>query len=161
MASPLPNRWLYKAICARACVPTLIVNSAQLNSRIWAILMELNSVIYLYRKRRGVSAANPHLLRFSQICPRMVTFGPFHILRRHRRPPDHSPGMKYIIVTCWIQRSCPFIVKLPRSDDLPGIAICRWCTCATQIGLTFFQNWIYVNLFRQIQTLRCIYVHPP
>ena len=109
---------------------------------------------------KHVSAANPHLLRCSQICPRLATFWPFYILRRYRRPPDHSQGLNYIILMCRIQRRCPFIVNPPRSDDLRGIAICRWCASATQAGHTFFPNRIYINLFRQIQTLRCIYVYP-
>ena len=107
-----------------------------------------------------VRAANPHLLRLSQICPRLATSWPFYTLRRYRRTPDHSQGLNYIILTCRIQRRCPFIVNQPRSDDFPGIAICRWCACATQISHTFFQNRIYINLFRQIRTLRCICVHP-
>ena len=84
------------------------------------------NVVHLQR-RRVVSAANPHLLRFSQICPRLDTFWPFYICWRYRRPADHSQLLNYIILTCQIQRSCPFIVNSPRSDDLSGIAIYRWC----------------------------------
>ena len=87
----------------------------------------------------AISAADPHLLRFSQICPRLATLWPFYTIRRNRRPPDDSQGLNYRILTCRIQRCCPFIVDPPRSDDLPRIAICRWCACATQIGHTFFQ----------------------
>ena len=55
MASPLPNKWFYNSIPAGACLPTWKVNSAQVNSRIQAILLQLNSVIYLYRNTRGLS----------------------------------------------------------------------------------------------------------
>ena len=74
--------------------------------------------------------------------------------------PRPFPGTELYILTCRIQRRCPFTVNPPRFDDLPGIVICCWCVCATQISHTFFQNRIYINLFRQNQTLRCICVHP-
>ena len=107
-----------------------------------------------------VSAAYPHLLRLSQIRPRLAKLWPFYTLLRYRRPPEYSQGLNYIIPTCRIQRRCPFIINPPRSDDLPAIPICRWCACATQISHTFFQSLIYINLLREIPTLRCICVHP-
>ena len=36
---------------------------------------------------------------------------------------------------------------LAQSDHLPGIANCRWCACATQIGQIFLHNRIYISLF--------------
>ena len=99
-------------------------------------------------QRQSVSATNPDLLRVCQMCPRLATFWPVYILLRYRRPSKHSQGLNYIILTCWIQRCCPFIVNLPRSDDLPGIAIRRWRAGATQIGHTSFPNRIYTNVFR-------------
>ena len=49
-----------------------------------------------------VSAANPHLLRFSQICPKLVTFWPFSLLRRNRRPAAQSQDQTYIFLMCRI-----------------------------------------------------------
>ena len=49
-----------------------------------------------------VSAANPHLLRFSQICPRLATFWSFSLLRRNRRPAAQSQDQTYIFLMCRI-----------------------------------------------------------
>ena len=49
-----------------------------------------------------VSAANPHLLRFSQICPRLDTFWSFSLLRRNRRPAAQSQDQTYIFLMCRI-----------------------------------------------------------
>ena len=49
-----------------------------------------------------VSAANPHLLRFLQICPRLATFWPFSLLRRNRRPAAQSQDKTYIFLMCRI-----------------------------------------------------------
>ena len=49
-----------------------------------------------------VSAANPHLLRFSQICPRLATFWSFSRLRRNRRPAAQSQDRTYIFLMCRI-----------------------------------------------------------
>ena len=51
---------------------------------------------------RGVSAANPHLLRFSQICPRLTTFWSFSLLRRNRRLAAQSQDQTYILLICRI-----------------------------------------------------------
>ena len=45
-----------------------------------------------------VSAANPHLLRFLQICPRLATFWSFSLLRRKRRPAAQSQDQTYIFL---------------------------------------------------------------
>ena len=50
----------------------------------------------------GVSAPNPHLLRFSLICPRLATFWPFSLLRRNRRPAAQSQDQTYIFLMCRI-----------------------------------------------------------
>ena len=50
----------------------------------------------------AVSAANPHLLRFSQFCPRLATFWPFSLLRRNRRPAAQSQDQTYIFLMCRI-----------------------------------------------------------
>ena len=50
----------------------------------------------------AVSAANPHLLRFSQICPRLATFWSFSLLRRNRRPAAQSQDQTYIFLMCRI-----------------------------------------------------------
>ena len=84
------------------------------------------------------SAANLRLLRLSNIWPRLATFWRFCILRRYRRPPDHSQGLNYIILRCLIQRRCPFLVNLLCFKDLPGISIRRWCACVTGISHFFF-----------------------
>ena len=42
--------------------------------------------------RAGVSAANPHVLRSSQICPRLATFLPFYIPFGLRPTPRPFPG---------------------------------------------------------------------
>ena len=99
-------------------------------------------------RRGSVSAANTHLLSISQICPGLATFWPFYILRRYRQPPDNSQGLNYIILTCPIQRRCPFTVSTPLSDDLPGIAICRWSVSATLISHPFISNPVCINLLR-------------
>ena len=44
----------------------------------------------------------PHLLRFSQICPRLATFWPFSLLRRNRRPAAQSQDQTYIFLMCRI-----------------------------------------------------------
>ena len=49
-----------------------------------------------------VSAANPHLLRFSQICPRLTTFWSFSLLRRNRRLAAQSQDQTYIFLICRI-----------------------------------------------------------
>ena len=49
-----------------------------------------------------VSAANPHLLRFSQICPRLATFWSFSLLRRNRRLAAQSQDQTYIFLICRI-----------------------------------------------------------
>ena len=51
---------------------------------------------------RCVSAANPHLLRFSQICPRLTTFWSFSLLRRNRRLAAQSQDQTYIFLMCRI-----------------------------------------------------------
>ena len=71
--------------------------------------------------RGSVSAANPLLLKPSEICPRLVTFWLSYIHRRYYRPQDHSQRVNYIILTCWIEGWCPFIVNPPYSGDSPGI----------------------------------------
>ena len=53
-------------------------------------------------KRPSVSAANPHLLRFSQICPRLATFWSFSLLRRNRRLAAQSQDQTYIFLICRI-----------------------------------------------------------
>ena len=68
-----------------------------------------------------VSAANPHLLRISQICPRLATFWPFSLLRRNRCPAAQSQDQTYIFLMCRIRLRGPFIVNSPRSDHLPGV----------------------------------------
>ena len=50
----------------------------------------------------SVSAANPHLLRFSQICPRLTTFWSFSLLRRNRRLAAQSQDQTYIFLICRI-----------------------------------------------------------
>ena len=50
----------------------------------------------------SVSAANPHLLRFSQICHRLATFWPSSLLRRNRRPAAQSQDQTYIFLMCRI-----------------------------------------------------------
>ena len=52
--------------------------------------------------RVRVSAANPHLLRFSQICPRLATFWSFSLLRRNRRLAAQSQDQTYIFLMCRI-----------------------------------------------------------
>ena len=54
------------------------------------------------KSRWPVSAANPHLLRFSQICPRLATFWSFSLLRRNRRPAAQSQDQTYIFLMCRI-----------------------------------------------------------
>ena len=49
-----------------------------------------------------VSAANPHLLRFSQICHRLATFWSFSLLRRNRRLAAQSQDQTYIFLICRI-----------------------------------------------------------
>ena len=49
-----------------------------------------------------VSAANPHLLRFSLICPRLTTFWSFSLLRRNRRLAAQSQDQTYIFLICRI-----------------------------------------------------------
>ena len=49
-----------------------------------------------------VSAPNPHLLRFSQIFPRLATFWSFSLLRRNRRPAAQSQDQTYIFLMCRI-----------------------------------------------------------
>ena len=51
---------------------------------------------------KSVSAANPHLLRFSQICPRLANFWSFSLLRRNRRPAAQSQDQTYIFLMCRI-----------------------------------------------------------
>ena len=51
---------------------------------------------------RIVSAANPHLLRFSQICPRLTTLWSFSLLRRNRRLAAQSQDQTYIFLICRI-----------------------------------------------------------
>ena len=53
-------------------------------------------------RQGGVSAANPHLLRFSQICPRLTTFWSFSLLRRNRRLAAQSQDQTYIFLICRI-----------------------------------------------------------
>ena len=53
-------------------------------------------------RQRYVSAANPHLLRFSQICPRLATFWSFSLLRKNRRPAAQSQNQTYIFLMCRI-----------------------------------------------------------
>ena len=55
-----------------------------------------------HRRRTIVSAANPHLLRFSQICHRLATFWSFSLLRRNRRPAAQSQDQTYIFLICRI-----------------------------------------------------------
>ena len=62
--------------------------------------------------------------------------------------PDHCQKLNYIILTCETQRCCTSIVNPPRSNDLPGIAICRWCACATRMGHTFFFRSDSYNSFQ-------------
>ena len=52
--------------------------------------------------RGPVSAANPHLLRFLQIPPRLATFWSFSLLRRNRRPAAQSQDQTYIFLMCRI-----------------------------------------------------------
>ena len=61
-------------------------------------------VIFLKQEAQeyNVSAANPHLLRFLQICPRLATFWSFSLLRRNRRPAAQSQDQTYIFLMCQI-----------------------------------------------------------
>ena len=54
------------------------------------------------RPGQRVSAANPHLLRFSQICPRLTTLWSFSLLRRNRRLAAQSQDQTYIFLICRI-----------------------------------------------------------
>ena len=49
-----------------------------------------------------VSAANPHLLRFSLICPRLTTFWSFSLLRQNRCLAAQSQDQTYIFLICRI-----------------------------------------------------------
>ena len=49
-----------------------------------------------------VSAANPHLPRFSLICLRLAIFWSFSLLRRNRRPAAQSQDQTYIFLMCRI-----------------------------------------------------------
>ena len=52
--------------------------------------------------KQPVSAANPHLLRFSLLLPRLTTFWSFSLLRRNRRLTAQSQDQTYIFLICRI-----------------------------------------------------------
>ena len=102
-------------------------------------------------------------MRLTPICldlrrstPNWLHFGHFMDIGRYRRPPGRSQALTYIFLNRRTKIRCPFIVNPARSHHLHTIANCRLCAYATPIGQTFFHNRIYMDRYKQIQTLRCI-----
>ena len=90
-------------VVAEAALPVAVSVMSVVRS-LWAPLWFTASrtLLMLLVVGVGVSAANPHLLRFSQICPRLNTFWSFSLRRRNRRLAAQSQNQTYIFLICRI-----------------------------------------------------------
>ena len=93
--------------------------------------------------RGGVSAANPYLLTFSQMCPKLATFWLFNMIWRYRAPAGPCPGG-----------------ELYNSDVPYSVPLCIHCKSAAFRHLPYFFSKSDLYESCQIDTDTQMYLCP-